>query len=447
MHSNTPMLRRALMGIAVVAICAPVCITAPAPAAASNTGLVQPEPLSAQEVFVKAKTLGQQLTRAQLDLHDALVRTNQPAQRPALTALAMKQRSEVLESLNLLSSNALRAAAATLRMQEVRRASLTPSTTGSALPSPAPAGSPAPLFSLSVSQARRAVAALYPWAAASIRDKDIPAVLEAAAAEHDRLALHLAEASPQAELVPLSSLTAGEMIVRAARVAKPASLSHQLSTVERLHSWYVVALKDAARAAFHTSYQAASRRAERIGADIPALEDFIAAVGRPPSNKPVSERSATSDLVTAWEHAGYRRTNAVLTALAQVGKTYRFANRGPDAFDCSGLTSYAWASSALDLRPYSFSQRAQVDSLGYAPPDARPGDLVFYKAVVDRDGVPSGHVAMVLGYGTLVVEAQSRADQVQVAPLVRTRLSSFGRVRLAGERTDKLLLPTPRPTS
>lgn len=363
-----------------------------------------------QEIFSRALIQGQELALAELDLHDALVRS-MPVSAQALQQLpSIDQRSQVLKALRLNSPTALRKAAALLRR--------TPTDVA--------------LSTKRISVAREAVTALYPWAT-SIKDADLPLVLEAAATEHDRRALEVAETTPEATPIPLSTLTTGEMIVRASNNTKAIGVAPQLVFVSRLHDRYAASLKDAAASALIAARQSAARRAKRAGVRVTTSRAATSAIA-------TMSRHEAAGLANSWMQAGYRRSNAVLTALAQVGKTYRFANRGPDAFDCSGLTSFAWASSALDLRTSSFSQRAQVESLGSNPRDVLPGDLVFYKVRQNRAGDPSGHVAMMLGYQDLVVEAQSRADQVQVAPYVATLMSSFGRVRLAGERTEGLML-------
>ena len=46
---------------------------------------------------------------------------------------------------------------------------------------------------------------------------------------------------------------------------------------------------------------------------------------------------------------------AVDTALAQVGDPYVWGAAGPDAFDCSGLTQYAYSAAGVSL-PHSSGQ-------------------------------------------------------------------------------------------
>src|SRR3954469_12753385 len=66
---------------------------------------------------------------------------------------------------------------------------------------------------------------------------------------------------------------------------------------------------------------------------------------------------------------------AVDTALAQVGDQYVWAAAGPDAFDCSGLTMYAWAAAGVELPHSSLMQSAIGSPVSYE--DLQPGDLVF----------------------------------------------------------------------
>jgi len=84
---------------------------------------------------------------------------------------------------------------------------------------------------------------------------------------------------------------------------------------------------------------------------------------------------------------------AVRAALSQVGKAYRFAAAGPDAYDCSGLTMWAWAQAGLSLPHYS---KAQYDSLQHVPLNAlQPGDLIFFYASVSHVGIYIGGGQMV----------------------------------------------------
>ncbi|MPZ62946.1 MAG: hypothetical protein GEU93_16975 [Propionibacteriales bacterium] len=84
---------------------------------------------------------------------------------------------------------------------------------------------------------------------------------------------------------------------------------------------------------------------------------------------------------------------AVQTALDQVGDAYVYGAAGPDAFDCSGLTMYAWAAAGVSL-PHSSS--AQYGSgTPVSSSELQLGDLVFYYD-------PISHVGMYIGNGQIV---------------------------------------------
>ncbi len=95
--------------------------------------------------------------------------------------------------------------------------------------------------------------------------------------------------------------------------------------------------------------------------------------------------------------------------MAQLGKPYEYAAVGPNSFDCSGLTMYAWAAAGVRL-PHSSA--AQYASLPHVSQDQlAPGDLVFY-------GNPIHHVGMFIGNGQYV-HAPQTGDVVKVASIFR----------------------------
>jgi cell wall-associated NlpC family hydrolase len=83
----------------------------------------------------------------------------------------------------------------------------------------------------------------------------------------------------------------------------------------------------------------------------------------------------------------------ISTALAQVGKPYVYGATGPNGFDCSGLTSYAFAAGGVALPHTSRGQSAMGAPVSRA--DLRPGDLVFFYS-------PVSHVGLYLGNGMMV---------------------------------------------
>jgi cell wall-associated NlpC family hydrolase len=98
---------------------------------------------------------------------------------------------------------------------------------------------------------------------------------------------------------------------------------------------------------------------------------------------------------------------AVDTALAQQGKPYVWGGAGPDSFDCSGLTQYAYAAAGITL-PHSSSMQSTMGApVAYA--DLQPGDLVFFYS-------PVSHVGMYIGNGQMV-HAGTSGDVVKVIDL------------------------------
>jgi cell wall-associated NlpC family hydrolase len=84
---------------------------------------------------------------------------------------------------------------------------------------------------------------------------------------------------------------------------------------------------------------------------------------------------------------------AVDTALAQLGDPYVWGAGGPDSFDCSGLTQYAYAAAGVTLPHSSRSQSTMGTAVSRA--DLQPGDLVFFYS-------PVSHVGMYIGNGKMV---------------------------------------------
>ncbi len=110
---------------------------------------------------------------------------------------------------------------------------------------------------------------------------------------------------------------------------------------------------------------------------------------------------------------------AVDVALAQIGKPYRWGGSGPSSFDCSGLTSFAWAAAGVDLPRSSRMQYSATTRITRS--QLQPGDLVFYHS-------PISHVAMYIGDGR-VVEAPNSGNNVRIRNdgLTRSGVVGYGR--------------------
>ncbi|WP_151484200.1 C40 family peptidase [Streptomyces albicerus] len=115
------------------------------------------------------------------------------------------------------------------------------------------------------------------------------------------------------------------------------------------------------------------------------------------------EQQAAHKAQTAWLDSGVldeisgeasaQGKKAVEYATAQIGKAYEWGAEGPKTFDCSGLTSQAWAAAGTGIPRTSQEQWKQLDRVPVG--DMRPGDLIIYNS-------DASHVAMYLGDGAIV---------------------------------------------
>ncbi len=123
---------------------------------------------------------------------------------------------------------------------------------------------------------------------------------------------------------------------------------------------------------------------------------------------------------------------AVQVALAQLGAPYRWGATGPSEFDCSGLTSFAYAAAG---RPIPRTSRIQYAALqqsgrGVAMGSLLPGDLVFF-ATDTGNPATIHHVGMYIGKG-LMVHAPHTGDVVRVASVWRNDYAGAVRPAPAG---------------
>lgn len=98
---------------------------------------------------------------------------------------------------------------------------------------------------------------------------------------------------------------------------------------------------------------------------------------------------------------------AVDTAMDQRGKPYEWGGAGPDSYDCSGLTMYAWKAAGVSL-PHSSKQQSQMGT-PVSRSQLRPGDLVFFYS-------PVSHVGVYIG-NDQVVHAPDSGDVVKVSDI------------------------------
>jgi cell wall-associated NlpC family hydrolase len=109
---------------------------------------------------------------------------------------------------------------------------------------------------------------------------------------------------------------------------------------------------------------------------------------------------------------------AARKACTAIGKPYVWAAAGPNSFDCSGLTLWAWAAAGVQLRHYTKWQWSDNNPVSRA--NLRPGDLVFYYP-------PSLHHMGIYVGGGWIVHAPHTGDYVRMAKLDSAPLAGFRR--------------------
>ncbi len=109
-----------------------------------------------------------------------------------------------------------------------------------------------------------------------------------------------------------------------------------------------------------------------------------------------------ADLEAVWLRTDDRRMTVILTALAQVGTSYRYTGNQPGGFDCSGLTSYSWAKAGVKIPRVSADQINAFANK--AQPDLMVGDLLYRP----------GHIGLYLGLSDYMVHSPQTGKWVEV---------------------------------
>lgn len=135
--------------------------------------------------------------------------------------------------------------------------------------------------------------------------------------------------------------------------------------------------------------------------------------------------------------------SAIKAAESKIGAPYVWGAAGPNAFDCSGLTSWAWKKAGVDL-PRTSQAQAKFGKAVSAK-NIKPGDLV----TSNWGSGPASHVALYIGGGK-VIHAPRPGRDVVVAKLdtnYRSKVDAIRRVPGASwVGIDKADLDIPSPS-
>lgn len=94
----------------------------------------------------------------------------------------------------------------------------------------------------------------------------------------------------------------------------------------------------------------------------------------------------------------------VAAARSAIGSPYGWGSAGPSSFDCSGLTSWAYAQAGKSIPRTSQAQAAQGQQVSMS--DIQPGDIVVYYGGASHVAIYAGNGVMIdsLNSGTTVAE-------------------------------------------
>jgi cell wall-associated NlpC family hydrolase len=173
----------------------------------------------------------------------------------------------------------------------------------------------------------------------------------------------------------LAALAEQEKQLKALRKASEEKIAEAKAVLAKLTAEQRRRIQDEERRAI----AAARAEAERDGSSTKSTEQ------KSTKQEPNDTPAASS--------GGNRGARALAFARTQLGKPYRYASAGPDAYDCSGLTYAAWKSVGVSLPR---SSRSQYGVGSYvAKSNLQLGDLVFFYA-------PISHVGLYAGNGTIL---------------------------------------------
>ncbi|MDX2599165.1 NlpC/P60 family protein [Streptomyces caniscabiei] len=111
---------------------------------------------------------------------------------------------------------------------------------------------------------------------------------------------------------------------------------------------------------------------------------------------------------------------ALAAADTQVGKPYVSGGSGPNSYDCSGLTQWAYAQAGVSITRTTYTQ--QNDGTKIGRDQLKPGDLVFFNDL--------GHVGLYAGNG-MVLHAPYPGKVVRYESMSTIGSFQFG-VRVGG---------------
>lgn len=168
----------------------------------------------------------------------------------------------------------------------------------------------------------------------------------------------------------------------------------------------LVAAEEARRAEEDARAARAVREAAAAAAAAEAARRAAAAALAPAAAAAPQTQPAEAAGAAPASEASERGAVAVAEARKHIGKPYQWGGSGPDSFDCSGLTSWAWRAAGVSLPRTAYQQYLATTRVAQA--DIKLGDLLFFGPSVS--GIH--HVAIYAGDGQMI-EASTTGTPVR----------------------------------
>jgi cell wall-associated NlpC family hydrolase len=253
-------------------------------------------------------------------------------------------------------------------------------------------------------------------------------LMASAVAAKKSAATAAASASQAAAAAETAKTAADTAVARASAAtkevaARKASLDGQVATYHKLYDSLSEKEREQAIAAQQAAWDAqaeaaaaaaASSAASSSSAAAAAAKQQVQAFAAPaqqPSTSSSSSSAAPSTTTSSSSTTSGARTRgqiAVNAALTKLGYPYVYGAAGPGAFDCSGLTSWAWAQAGVSI-PHSSYAQSLLPSVPLS--QLQPGDLVTYYS-------PVHHVAMYIGNGQ-IIDAATESRPIYITSVYR----------------------------
>ena len=125
--------------------------------------------------------------------------------------------------------------------------------------------------------------------------------------------------------------------------------------------------------------------------------------------------STTESVGTVAPVASSNSAGSSIVALAKqfLGCPYVYGASGPNAFDCSGFTSYVYRQVGISIPHGATSQYRGGTPVSRE--DVQPGDLVFIADPAYCAGYPISHVGIYIGNGQFIHASSNRGEGVTIS--------------------------------